>query len=284
MKVFIAYIFKYLFKIPFLKKHYFGVRKRIFIPFKLFNGIVIQSTFKKNTLLELHIDDWIQEQLFFIDQYEEAELLFIKSILKKGSVFIDIGTNIGLHSLYASKLVGKNGSVISFEPFSKNFKLFKKNCTLNNSKNITPENKAISDKNERITLHYDSKESNLGMASSYINIYSESEQVSAVSIDSYLMNSNLSKIDFIKIDIEGGEYKALIGMKKTLEKFHPTLMIEILDNNLEAVNNNQLILKYLASLGYIKYYIDDFGKISKIEKNKSRLNYAFIFENSKSIL
>jgi FkbM family methyltransferase len=277
MRLFLAKIFRLIFKIPFFKKRFFGVHKRIIAPLKLFKGVTTLVKFKKSILLELHIDDWIQENIYFLGEYENPELQFIQSSLKQGDIFIDIGANIGVHSLFASKLVGKEGHIIAFEPFSKNFKSLSKNISLNKSLNITKENLAICETDTFIDLFYNNDESNLGMVSSHISQYTTSEKIKAVSLDSYFNNKFPKKIDFIKIDIEGGEYSALLGMKKILTTFYPKLLIEILENETSTQSNNEhKIVTYLKSIGYEKYFIDDNGTLSSVEKNKERMNFAFI--------
>lgn len=278
MRIILAKIFRVLFKVPFFRKRYFGFHKRIFIPFKLFKGVTQQVKVKGGIYLSLQIDDWIQESIYFLGTYEKAELQLIKEIVKQGDVFIDLGANIGMHTLNASKLVGKNGRVICFEPFSKNFESLKKNMAINNSTNITSENLAVGETDSFIDLFYDDKEMNLGMvSSSRLTEYSHNEKVKVVSLDSYLRDSSIKKVDFIKIDIEGNEYAALLGMKETLTKFHPQLLIEILEEDeSNSSKNESKIMEYLESLGYEKYFIDDSGSLSTTDKNPERRNYLFI--------
>jgi hypothetical protein len=115
------------------------------------------------------------------------------------------------------------------------------------------------------------------MVSSHISQYTTSEKIKAVSLDSYFNNKFPKKIDFIKIDIEGGEYSALLGMKKILTTFYPKLLIEILENETSTQSNNEhKIVTYLKSIGYEKYFIDDNGTLSSVEKYKERMNFAFI--------
>lgn len=125
--------------------------------------------------------------------YEEAELSFISNFLKEGDVFVDVGANIGLHTLFASKLVGNEGKVISFEPFSLNFKSLKRNVSLNKSENIVLENLAISKDSETLDILYNVKDANLGMASSFLVDYSHKEKVDATTLDSYLSRKSYKK-------------------------------------------------------------------------------------------
>mgnify|MGYP003625066321 CR=1 FL=1 len=123
MRTILAKAFRIIFKIPYFRKHFFGFHKRIFSPLNLFKDVTQKVKIYNNIFFILHIDDWIQENLYFLGEYERAELKILNKFLINGSVFIDLGANIGLFTLHAASLVGENGSIICFEPFSKNFKI-----------------------------------------------------------------------------------------------------------------------------------------------------------------
>jgi FkbM family methyltransferase len=277
----LAEIFKFLFKVPPIKKRFFGIHKRIISPLKLFKGVTKQIKYKNNIIFELHIDDWIQESLFFIGKYEETELQFIERSLNNGNVFIDIGANIGLYTLLASKLVGEEGKVFAFEPFSKNFHSLKKNVSLNRSKNILLENLAVAETNKQIEIFYNDQISNFGIASSYLTQNNMCEKIDAVSIDNYLNKHTVKELSFIKIDIEGGEYPALLGMKETLTNFSPILLVEI---NQEILSNTPYserdIIDYLSGLGYNKFLLDDKGNLLTTSNKIKSNNYVFMKEVS----
>jgi len=272
-RIILAKILKILFKFNFIKSKYFGLHNKVFKPLNLFKEIILKVKFN-GFFLVLHLDDWIQENIYFLGEYEKAELKTLDFFLKENSVFVDFGANFGLFTLYASKLIGIDGRVVSFEPFKKNYKALTNNIAINKFMNIQPENIAIGDREGKINLYYDSREMNLGMASTKFIENSYSEKAAVITLDSYFRDKSISRINFIKIDIEGHEYKALLGMKNLLLRFHPTLLIEIL-NEEELPNNKDKVISFLSSLGYIKYFINDNGSISLIQNNPHRQNYLF---------
>jgi FkbM family methyltransferase len=277
MRYLIACIFKFLFKFNFFKQRFFGIHKRIIEPINLFKGVKVKTKYS-NLILQLNIEDWIQENIYFLGEYEKAELKSIETFLDKNSVFIDIGANIGLYSLYASKKITEKGKIISFEPFSKNHKTLVKNVEINQIDNIIVEKIAIGNEEKQVNLHYNEAERNLGMVTTNPNQGAKQEAVNATSLDTYLENKKISRLDLIKIDIEGYEYQALSGMRKTLQKFKPSLLIEILDDK-EDLSNYKRIEELLLSFGYRKYYIDDLGKLSQISSYSNRKNYIFSVKN-----
>jgi len=273
MRILLAKLFRVLFKIKYIRNRFFGIYKRIFKPFNLFKEVICKVLYEDFKLI-LHIDDWIQQNIYFLGEYEKAELKTLGNFLSANSVFIDLGANFGLYTLYASKLVGENGKVISFEPFGENFKSLTRNIEINKLANVLAEKLAVGEKEGTIHLYCDIEEKNLGMVSANYIENAYHEQVSIVSLDTYFDNKSIDRIDFIKIDIEGFEYPALLGMKNLLVKFHPTLLIEIL-NNEESTEYEEKIFNYLNNLGYKKYFIDDKGNLSDRESNHKRMNYLF---------
>jgi len=150
--------------------------------------------------------------------YEENEIKLIKKIIRKDSIVIDIGANIGYFTLIFAKLVGPNGRVYAFEPDPTNFSILKKNIQINGYKNVILTQKAASDKNELIKLFL-CKFSN-GMHRIYESeLCDDSIDIESTTLDEFFSSINFDQeISFIKIDTEGSEIKVLRGMEKTLIK------------------------------------------------------------------
>ena len=273
MRIFLARLFRLLFKLSFFRSRHFGFYKKIFKPWGWFDHVAC-TVRQDGFTLRLQIDDWIQHKMYFLGGYEEPELQAVKKLLKEGDVFIDAGANIGLFSLYASRWVGKSGMVISFEPLSVNYSSLTNHIQLNNLTNIKPEQLALGNKNGLVAIVFDPDEKNRGMASTAQTGKGLKEKIRMVTLDAYLQGKNFNRIDFIKIDIEGQEYAALTGMYNTLKKYKPALLIEVLEDK-DIAGNEQNIHQYLADLGYKKYYIDDQGNISETEENPQRRNFLF---------
>lgn len=277
MKIILANIFRLLFKFNFFRKRFFGVYQKVFKPYHLFKDVV-QKIRYHNFVLKLHIDDWVQQNLFFLGEYEAAELKAVGQFLKADSVFIDIGANIGLYAVHLSKIINKKGKILCFEPFSVNFNCLSENIRLNNFSHVQVERLAIGAKEESIMLYHNPAHQNMGMISVTPMENSYAEEVKSVSLDTFLKSNHLTKIDLIKIDIEGYEYQALCGMKETLVTFKPVLLVEILKAG-QSDTNNVNCENFLQSLGYKKYFIGNDGDLSTTEVNIQRTNYIFSTEN-----
>lgn len=276
MRIILAQIFRFLFQFSFFRKRYFGIHQRIIFPKKLFRGVKRKYLFDDSLNFELHIEDWIQQNLYFLGEYENTELTFVKNHLKKGDYVIDIGANIGLYALFCSKYVGQEGKVYAFEALPKNFNLFQKNVALNSVKNVQLENLAIFNTQGTLEIFTNTEEANQGMASSYMKDFSEKISIPALTLDAYVEEHKIEKIDFIKMDIEGGEFPALQGMRNTLQKFKPTLLLEV---DAEILKNTPFteeeILNFLAKLNYSKYFLTEKGELSEKDTFRNSKNYIF---------
>ncbi len=159
----------------------------------------------------------------------EPELVWIKEYLPENAVILDIGANVGAF-LYQLENKLKQENMYAFEP---NKKLY------NRLKRLFPHMKvwslALSDENttaefkvpvingkliaSRGTLNTEFKEK--GEEKSY------TETVKVIRLDDWSETERFTKVDFIKIDVEGNELKTLSGAEKTIRKFLPTLMVEM---------------------------------------------------------
>lgn len=146
---------------------------------------------------------------------------FLKHI-KHGQTVVDIGANVGYFTLLASKLVGDTGKVIGFEANKELVTIVKDNLAMNwTTENTKIVNKAVFSKNTTLNFHISERFSGYSSIhkkpedENLLDTYTSSEIV-AVSLDSELQDVGM--IDLMKIDIEGGEYQAFLGMMELIEK------------------------------------------------------------------
>jgi FkbM family methyltransferase len=171
-------------------------------------------------------------------------------------LFLDLGANIG----YFSLLVADNSpsvKVISFEPVGSLFQIMNDNISLNNIKNISTVNAAVGEIFEEKEL-FVSAPDNLGMSSFHQpeNYSGKKERVKVMAIDDWFKTSGLSKIDIIKLDVEGSEIGALKGMKEVLQKQKPILIVEVNPETLSMFNLEPFdIYDYLKELNFEGFLI-----------------------------
>jgi FkbM family methyltransferase len=199
---------------------------------------------------------FIDKHIFLYGVYEPFMFDLFLRYLKTGDTFIDIGANIGQHTIFAAKIVGEEGSVHAFEPIPKLYNQLKDSVELNHlDKYVFLHNVAIGPKEGQGTF-YVSK--NAG-GSSFVNKddLSETITVSIKNGDTYL--SPLKKIDAIKIDVEGFEYEVLLGVKKIIETYRPILFLEFSGHFYTQQGNQsgEKILSLLRSYNYSIFDIED---------------------------
>jgi FkbM family methyltransferase len=241
----------------------------------LFSSIKEIKLFKKKIFFELNLDDWIQCQIYFLNKYEDYEINVVSEVLKEGDIFVDVGANFGLYSLWSSKIVGDNGKVFSFEPFETNLSSLKRNIELNSLSNIIVIDKAVTNKNSDIQLFFNERDQNLGMVSSFNFDNGISTNVKTISLDNFFSENKISSLKFIKIDIEGGEYLALLGMIETLKKYRPIVQIEIDDSILDFTPyNKDDIFCYFKNIKY-EVFNPELKQNKNLKKSIHSKNYYF---------
>ncbi len=203
-------------------------------------------------------------------EYEKDTTELIKNNIKEGDVVIDLGANIGYYTLLMAKLVGKNGRVFAFEPEPKNLELLKRNIQLNTLKNITVIEKAVSNKVGEDNLYIDKKY--IGSHTLY-NEFTDKKpiKVEVTTIDKFFEDYK-GKINFIKMDIEGSEYRALEGMSDLIIKNNVKLIIEYATSRIiENGNTPNEFMSLIKSLGFKHKLI--------IDNNNPMVGNLFCYKN-----
>ena len=197
------------------------------------------------------ISDFIGYMAYFGFKDETIDSFY--SLIRPNQVVLDIGANIGITVLNIAKKLKGTGKVIAFEPDPLNFKQLKKNISLNNFKNIELQNIGLGAEKSIQKLH---TPTNSNRGGNRIN-NGASDKYTLVQIET--LNSfaeiNLgSKVDLVKIDVEGFEYKVLDGGRRFLKTHQPILFIELDDNNLREQGDSAVkLLNLLQDCGYIRF-------------------------------
>ncbi|MEO2153667.1 MAG: FkbM family methyltransferase [Aquificae bacterium] len=155
---------------------------------------------------------------------ETPEDEFIKKILKPENVVLDIGAHWGGFSLLFAHIVGEKGKVYSFEPDPSNYQILLKNIKLNGFQSIVkPQNVAVGDKDSYVELGIANTSSGHNSLLRKDIPIKKKIKVRQIKLDKHLPNT---KVDFIKIDVEGYEYFVLKGLETTIQKNNLWLFIE----------------------------------------------------------
>lgn len=208
--------------------------------------------------LKVDLRDAVIARMLYIDGEYEPEFHDLMSRMGlEGSICVDIGANIGLHSLALSRFVGSGGKVFSFEPSSHNFALLKENLRLNDASNVSATNAAVGSRAAKLKLQLSS--TNFGDHKIAVNgkAGGACEEVDVIAIDQALADVPAGKIKCIKVDVQGFEHEVILGMRKTLEKNPDAFVfLEVGSGLLEAAGSSgRALMKLMRELGFAGWEI-----------------------------
>jgi FkbM family methyltransferase len=170
--------------------------------------------------LLVRLDDWAVGIRIAVNRsYEPHVTAVVQQFVQPGTVFIDIGANIGYYSLLAARLAGPSGKVIAFEPGAANCALLEQSLQINDLRNVTLKPWAVADIDGSVSYGADDSNGRIELDRRV-----ELPGVPAVTLDTALADE--PRIDFIKMDIEGAEGRALRGMQQILQRHRPIVCSE----------------------------------------------------------
>ena len=219
---------------------------------KDFNEILIRLVdfLKKNNIKKININ-YLNGKLLFYDKFkikylrdisisnlrniefneivDELELELIYKNFKNGNDFIDVGSSFGTYSLFVSKFFPKS-NIFSFEPNKEYFEIQKKNIKINNFKNINLFQKACFNANSLLSFK------NSGGGSHLVIKKDKHPKVNTVVLDKFIKKKN--NIGYVKIDVEGAEFRVIEGLKKIISTSRPLVQVELSYSFLKRFQNS----------------------------------------------
>lgn len=191
--------------------------------------------------------EFLGRSIYYTGEWDPKITWACKKILRGGDVFLDIGAHCGICSLYASKLVGPNGAVHSFEPQPTLAGMLRESIQLNNISNIHVHEVALSQHDGTATLHIQGDKPIL--ASLTRSESGAAIEVSTRDAGAFLQELDLEAIRLIKIDVEGHEPAILTAALEFLSGTTPdAVLFESIDR--EGPFRRRETVKILESLGY----------------------------------
>ena len=198
--------------------------------------------------------------LFITGNYEPNEFFVLDQMLRPGMIFVDVGANMGLYTLFAARRVGEHGTVLAIEPSTRECGRLLKNVEINSLSNVRLLQNAVSDSRSDADLLVAedkwSGHNTLG-AFAYDTPLAAKETVRTERLDDIVLRAGLSRVDVVKLDVEGAEYLALKGAARIVERFRPLLLLELADRALchQGCNSAQ-IWDFCRQIGYQIFAFD----------------------------
>lgn len=209
----------------------------------------------------------------FIDGLYETEVLhFILSKLPSGSVFVDVGANIGAHSLpVAHHMRYSNCRVISIEASPRIFPYLTKNCQQNKLDNISLRQVAAYEVDGTSLPFWEAPAAKFGMGALAPQFHSTPVDVPTMKLDTLLAEEGIDQVNIIKVDVEGAESSVFRGAKKILTNTKPPYIIfefcdwaELRYTAGNVGDSQQVLREYGFTIWRLKDYVENKPPLSEI--------------------
>jgi len=204
-----------------------------------FRRPMVVRAMRRGVAYELDLAEGIDLAMYLFGAFEPDTYRALRRLVRPGQTVIDIGANSGVHSLPMASLVGERGRVISFEPTRSAYDRLRRNLALNPnlSGRITAVQAYLRDGLDarEVPSFYSSWRLDRSEAQHPKHFGSLADAGGAVSttLDAYLEDAGVDRVDVMKIDVDGYEAKVLRGARRTLERNRPTLIVEVCPYTLE---------------------------------------------------
>jgi FkbM family methyltransferase len=218
-------------------------------------------------------------EILNFSEYEPVEFAQAAALIPEEGIIFDIGANIGFFSLTMAKR-RKNLEIHAFEPILSTYEYLVTNKKLNGAEQILTHNIGLSNTNGDTDFYFyragSSNASNRLMDESRENIR---VRCKLRTLDDFALDAELSRLDFIKCDIEGAELFAFQGGINTITKFKPVIFTEILRKWAHKFDYHpNEIIYLLAKIGYKCFYIKDkrLNELSQMDETTTATNFFFL--------
>lgn len=202
-------------------------------------------------LIDMH-DRVIGHELYVGREWEPYVISTFPLLGLEGTTAIDVGANIGVHTLEMSKATGTAGRVIAFEPESRSFELLVRNLSLNGVTNVSAENVALGDHPGRARL----AEHPWNLGDHQILLESESssrpvQEVQLATLDDFCLRLGPNTVSMIKIDVQGYEAQVLRGAEATIDSNPDVwILLEIPSIRSRQLTPSRVLVRWLVERGF----------------------------------
>lgn len=185
-----------------------------------------------NLVWALNLSDGIQLSIYLFGAFERTTARALARLLPEGGVAIDVGANVGSQTLPMARRVGPRGKVIALEPTAWAVERLRRNLSLNSAlaKNVSVYAAAAVARGEALSSEYYSSWPVSGAQDRHAvhaGVTHSAAGSVAMTLDELVEREGLSRLDVIKIDVDGGEVRVLRGARQVLSSLRPSLVLEI---------------------------------------------------------
>jgi FkbM family methyltransferase len=226
--------------------------------FKHHTSPILVTDFDNTIRLAVRLDEHMGSQIFWFGCYSLEILRVLDRLLAPGMVVVDAGANIGEVSLFAAKRVLPAGHVFSFEPMPELAKRLREHVELNGFTGMEVIERGLADREGKADLYAPRNPWRDGtMHDGLATLYASADRgglvgsISLTTLDAFVNQRGLQRVDILKVDVEGSELPVLRGAREVLAAHRPWVIVEVQEETSAAAGYRQSdILTYLGGLGY----------------------------------
>jgi FkbM family methyltransferase len=193
--------------------------------------------------------DFVQADVFWLGRKDHYDVYHLQRFLQPGHVFLDIGANFGYYSVMLASRLDKQGVIHAFEPNPPTLARLRHHVAINGLEDLIQVHAvALSDQEGTAALAM--REGNTGSAN-IVSSDAASAPVRLATLDAFCDEQGLTRLDAVKIDVEGFEERVLMGGQRSLRRWRPVLLLELEPARLaDKQSSAERVARLLHELGY----------------------------------
>ncbi|HEY8937844.1 MAG TPA: FkbM family methyltransferase [Cyclobacteriaceae bacterium] len=272
-------VIRYIFKMPLLEKFLISQLtngnkewwKKFIPPLYFYSPGSIRYVVRDNIHYRLDVSTFLDHAIFFCQMNEDPAHHNLFKVLKHDSVVFDIGANVGYLTLNFARTCS-HGHVYSFEPDTQNREALLTNIKLNTFQNINTYKVALGSQRGKASLYkyYPGNPGTNRILNEKPITKHTVEEVNVITLDNFVDEEKISKVDLIKVDVEGFEKFVIEGARKVISKWKPVLFVELVEFNVNQQGYTcASLVEFIESFGY---EVKDATTMSAVDKSKKNHN------------
>lgn len=229
----------------------------------------------------LNSQGYLDKKIIEEGVFELHSTNLVHKLIKKGDVVLDVGANIGYYAVIFSKLVGESGKVHAFEPTEHFLAPLRENLKINNITNVEVHTFGLSDKVQSLLIDIGPSSATLHSPLGFDTVLRQ-ERIALSTLDVFVEEAGIQRIDFIKIDIDGHEPLFFEGAWRTILKFSPKILFEI--SHLHYLQAGIVAWDFFEKLKSYKLYIYDEVTLKEVKTKEEFLRRCSNFDKSSNVV
>jgi FkbM family methyltransferase len=215
-------------------------------------------------------------------EFESAEFRFVQRYVAPGMTVLDIGAHQGFYTLLTSTRVGPSGRVFSFEPSPRERAALHRHVKWNRRGNVSVQGLALGNEEKTASLFVVNQDqtgcNSLRLPASDVHESWSPVNVQVSRLDGWLAGREIGAIDFVKLDVEGGELDVLKGAREFLERRpRPVFLVEVQDiRTANWAYPAKEVISYLAQRGFQWFALSPDGSLKPLEIDRREFDGNYV--------